>query len=259
MDLYQMNVFLAFTYVYVFILGMCMGSFFLVVGYRVPQKETIMGRSHCDACKEELKWWHVIPLFSYSILKGKCYFCASKIGLKNPILEVFIGLLFMSSAYFLQLETEVLVSFTFICLLFTISISDYLYQIIPNKVLLPFFLIGMMERFFIPQSDYWWYPIAGVLAGFLPLFLVGMLNEKAIGGGDIKLFAVVGLFIGPIGALISLFLSSVLAIIFYVITFIRTNEKQKFIPFGPAIAVSSYLIYQFTSGQIDTMLQLFSR
>lgn len=254
-----MNVYLTFAYVYVFILGMCMGSFFLVVGYRVPQKETIMGRSHCDACQKELKWWHVIPLFSYSILRGKCYFCASKIGLKNPILEVFIGLLFTSSAYFLQLKPEVLVSFTLICLLFTITISDSLYQIIPNKVLLPFFIIGMMERIFIPQNEYWWYPIVGALAGFLPLFLVGLLNEKAIGGGDIKLFAVVGVFIGPIGALISLFLSSVLAIIFYGISFIRTNERKKFVPFGPAIAVSSYLIYQVTSGQIHTILQLFLR
>ena len=246
-------------YVYVFIVGMCLSSFFMVVGYRIPRKETILGRSHCEECQNELRWWHVLPLFSYLKLKGKCYFCTSKIGISNPILEVFIGLLFVSSAFFEGLSPEILVSFTLICLLFTISVSDWLYQIIPNKVLFPFLILGIIERVLIPQIDFWWYPIAGFFAGFLPLFLLGLLKEGGVGGGDIKLFAVVGVFIGPIGALISLFLSSVIAIIIHIITIIATEKQQKQIAFGPSIAIGSFIIYLFTSGQIEAMIQLFRR
>ncbi|EGO6705178.1 prepilin peptidase [Enterococcus faecalis] len=245
-------------YLYSFILGMCMASFFMLVGYRIPRKETIMGRSHCENCESELKWWQVIPVVSYIFLKGECKECRAKIGTINPISEFSIGILFISNAYFLGLTQEVLVSFTFICLLFTISISDYIYQIIPNKVLLPFFVLGLLERGFIPQNN-WWYPLVGALAGFLPLFLIGLLNEKSIGGGDIKLFGVIGVYIGPIGVLISLFLSSAIGIIVYVVSFIRTGNKKKYIPFGPSIALASYIVYLFTSGQAATILNVFTK
>ncbi|MGY3777471.1 prepilin peptidase [Isobaculum melis] len=257
MNVVQQNINPIFVYSYIFIIGMCLGSFFMVVGYRIPRKETLMGKSHCEHCQNQLRWWQVIPLFSYILLKGKCSFCTSKIGVIYPILEVFIGFLFVASAYFLRLTPEVLVSFTFICLLFTISVSDILYRIIPNKVLLPFLIVGLIERLLIPQNDSWWYPLVGILAGFLPLFLIGLLKEQAIGGGDIKLFAVVGIFIGPIGVLISLFLSSVIAIIFHVFSFFSSKEKQKYIPFGPSIAIGSLIIYLFTSGQIEAITQLF--
>lgn len=255
----QQNYSYIFIYVYVFIVGMCLSSFFMVVGYRIPRKETIMGRSHCEECQNELLWWHVLPLFSYLRLKGKCSFCSSKIGIINPILEVFIGLLFVISTFFLGVSSEMLVSFTLICLLFTISVSDLLYQIIPNKVLLPFLIVGIIERVFIPQNDFWWYPIAGFFVGFLPLFLLSLLKDGGVGGGDIKLFAVVGVFIGPIGVLISLFLSSVIAIIFHIITILVTEKRQKQIAFGPSIAIGSFIIYLFTSGQIEAMLKLFRR
>lgn len=231
----------------------------MVVGYRIPRKETIAGRSHCEACGETLVWWQLLPLVSFLVLKGKCRHCSSKIGLINPISEVLMGGLFTSSAVLLKLRPETLVSWTLICLLFTITVADLVYQIIPNKVLGFFFLVGVIERIVIPQNDLWWYPLAGFLAGFLPLFLLGLLNEQSVGGGDIKLFAVVGIFLGPIGVLLSLFLSAVIAIIGYVIILIYRQKRQKIIPFGPSIAIGSWIIYQFISGQLDQFFLLISR
>ncbi len=259
MNVFQQTIMSIMIYSYIFIIGMCLGSFFMVVGYRVPRNETLQGRSHCENCQKQLSWWHVIPLLSYPILRGKCYYCSSKIGIHNPIFEVLIGSLFVSSAYLLELTPETIVSFTLICLLFTISVSDSVYRIIPNKVLAPFFILIMIERIFIAQNEFWWYPIAGFLAGFLPLYLLGMLNEQAVGGGDIKLFAVVGIFLGPVGVLLALFLSSLLAIIFYLFLFIFQQKKQKFIPFGPSIAVGSWMVYLFTSGQMSQIMQIISR
>jgi len=252
------NVISAFIYSYIFIIGMCLCSFFMVVGYRVVRKEGLAGRSHCENCKNTLMWWHVLPLISYIVLRGKCYFCSSKIGIQNPIFEIFIGILFVNSAYFLDFSVEMFVSFTLICLLFTVSVSDLLYQIIPNKVLFPFFIVILIERTVVPQNEFWWYPLAGILVGFFPLFLIALTKDKAIGGGDIKLFAVIGAFVGPIGVLVALFLASLTGIIFYIFSFIFVEKKEKYIPFAPSIGIGSFIVYLFTSRQMEVILQLFS-
>ncbi|MGL4696652.1 prepilin peptidase [Enterococcus larvae] len=231
------------VYCYIFVIGMCLGSFFMVAGYRIPRKETLMGRSHCENCQQELVWWQLIPVVSYAFLKGKCKYCASKIGAAAPVFEILAGLLFMAVAIVFNLSPEVMVGWTLLSLLLIISVSDALYQIIPNKVLLPFFIAAILERVIIPQNDYWWYSLAGFLVGFVPLYILGELSKNGMGGGDIKLFAVLGIFLGPLQVFLSLFLSAVIALVFAIILSIYKKEKQKYIPFGPFIAISSVLVY----------------
>lgn len=238
------------VYCYIFIIGMCLGSFFMVAGYRIPRKETLMGRSHCEECQQELAWWQLIPVVSYVFLKGKCAYCTSKIGAAAPVFEVLAGILYMVTAIIFELSPEVLVGWTLISLLLIISVSDAVYQIIPNKVLLPFFIAAILERILIPQNDYWWYPLAGFLVGFVPLYLLGEVSKNGMGGGDIKLFAVLGIFLGPVQVFLSLFLSAVIALVFAIIISVYKKEKQKYIPFGPFIAISSVLVYLFSGGLI---------
>lgn len=231
------------VYCYIFIIGMCLGSFFMVAGFRIPRKETLLGRSHCENCQQELTWWQLIPIVSYVFLKGKCKYCASKIGVSAPVFEGLSGLLFMLTALVFDLSPEVLVGWTMLSLLLIISVSDALYQVIPNKVLLPFFIAAILERTLIFQNDFWWYPLAGFLVGFVPLYILGEVSKNGMGGGDIKLFAVLGIFVGPLQVFLSLFLSAVLALIFSVIWSIYKKERQKFIPFGPFIAIGTMLVY----------------
>jgi len=256
MEISQLQDYKSIGYIFFFLLGTCMGSFFQVVGYRVPKKETLMGNSCCNHCGERLRGWQLIPVISFLFLKGKCYYCHAKIGWVHPILECLMGILFCSTAFFLQLSTETIVGLTLVSLLFTISISDALYRIIPNKVLVCFLIIGMIERVFIPQTTYWWYPVAGLLLGFVPLFMIRMIRNDAIGGGDIKLFAVIGLFVGPIGLLMSIVLASCLALIWYVLMYFLKKNKDKYIAFGPFIAIGSYIVYFITSGQLAFMTYL---
>lgn len=230
-------------YSYIFIIGMCLGSFFMVVGFRVPRKETILGRSHCESCQKTLTASQLIPIVSYFYLRGKCKYCASKIGRMAPVFEALTGFLFVAAAVLLQLKRETIVGWTLLSLLLIISVTDILYRVIPNKILLPFFILGMVERLFIPQNDYWWYPLVGFIVGFFPLFILGELSKDGMGGGDIKLFAVLGIFLGPIQVLISLFISAVIALITYIFLYIYKGEKQKYIPFGPFIAIGSMLVY----------------
>lgn len=246
-------------YFYIFIIGMCLGSFFMVVGYRVPKKETLSGRSHCDTCQHQLAAWQVIPGISYLILKGKCRYCSSKIGVQAPLFEVLTGVLFVMSAVLLQLTPETIVSLTMISLLLIIGVSDTKYQIIPNKVLLPFFALALIERYLIPQNEYWWYPFAGFLVGFLPLFLLTEVKGQAMGGGDIKLFAIIGIFIGPFQVIAVLFVASVVALIYYLGMILMRRQSSKFIPFGPFIGIGTLLVYQYSTGQYETLIELLFR
>ncbi|MBL1229150.1 prepilin peptidase [Enterococcus sp. BWB1-3] len=236
------------VYCYIFVIGMCLGSFFMVAGYRIPRKETLVGRSHCENCQHELAWWQLIPVVSYIFLRGKCKYCTSKIGAAAPVFELFTGTLFMGTAMQFNFSPEVLVGWLLISLLLIISVSDVLYQIIPNKVLLPFFIAAVLERIIIPQNQHWWYPAAGFLVGFIPLYILGEVSKKGMGGGDIKLFAVLGVFLGPVQVFASLFFAALIALIFALIWFAYKKERQKYIPFGPFIAISSVLVYLISAG-----------
>ncbi|MBP1042797.1 prepilin peptidase [Vagococcus sp. BWB3-3] len=246
-------------YLYIFIIGMCLGSFFMVVGYRVPKGETLSGRSHCDACHHQLKAWQLIPGISYLLLKGKCHYCSSKIGVFSPVFEVISGVLFVMSAVLLQLTPETIVSFTMMSLLLIITVSDLEYQVIPNKVLLPFFILALVERLLIPQNDYWWYSFAGFLVGFLPLFLLTMVKDQSMGGGDIKLFAVLGIFIGPLQVLFVLFVASLVALIYYIVIFLIKRTSQKQVPFGPFIAIGTIIVYHVSIVDFELLIELFTR
>ncbi|MBP1042775.1 prepilin peptidase [Vagococcus sp. BWB3-3] len=259
MSLFGLYVPIIVVYFYLFIIGMCLGSFFMVVGYRVPKKESLVGRSHCDDCHHKLVAWQLIPGISYIFLKGKCRYCSSKIGVISPIFECLTGVLFVMSVALMQLTPEIIVSITLISLLLIVSVSDIKYQIIPNKVLGPFMLLGIIERFFIPQNEYWWYPIAGLLVGFLPLFILTEIKEKAMGGGDIKLFAIIGIFIGPFQVVAVLFVASVVALIYYLGMILMRRQSSKFIPFGPFIGIGTLLVYQYSTGQYETLIELLFR
>lgn len=228
---------------YLFIIGMCLGSFFLVVGWRVPKKESLLTRSHCDDCQQPLGVRELIPVLSYLILKGKCRKCQNKIPLIALIYEVMIGCLFAGITLLFWGTAEVIAAWCLLALLAIISASDIFYQLIPNKVLAPFLASGIGLRLIQPQNEFWWYWLAGFFAGFLPLYLLAELSKKGMGGGDIKLFAVLGVYIGPIQVLAVLFSASCLAVIFYLIQMLRGKVQSRYIAFGPFIAIAAGIVY----------------
>lgn len=242
-------------YLYLFFIGMCLGSFFMVVGFRVPRQETLLGRSHCEACQTQIKAWQLIPVFSYCLLKGRCQTCQTKIGKAYPLFEILSGLVFVLTAYMTAFSKETIVGFTLISLLLIISVTDMVSRKIPNKVLLPFGILALMERLFFTNPNAWWYPFAGFGIGFGLLFLLGLVSKGGMGGGDIKLYGVIGIFIGPIEVLISLVLASTIAVIFYIILFaLGGKKKDKYIPFGPFIALATLAVYLFFPGVFSSLI-----
>ena len=126
-------------YTYIFTMGLFLGSFFNVVGIRVPNKESLLGRSHCPNCGKTLGALELFPIVGYLVLKGKCKECNMKIPLKYPLMEFITGVLFLSSFVFLQYNMiEYILIVLFISLMVIITVSDMYYQTIPDIFLIIF-------------------------------------------------------------------------------------------------------------------------
>ena len=245
-------------YIYLFLLGSILGSFYNVVGLRIPQNQSIVKpRSHCSSCGRTLTALDMVPVFSWLFLRGKCRNCGAKVSVIYPVIELATGLLFMLAFYHLGLTKELVVALTFISLLIIIIVSDLTYMIIPDKVLLFFAPIFIIQRIFIPL-DPWWDFIVGAVIGFVLLLLIAMISKGGMGGGDIKLFFVIGIVLGLKLTLITLMLAAFLGAIYGVIGMLMGKYKKKQeIPFGPFIAIGALLSYFYGNEIISWYLGLF--
>ena len=251
-----------FTYSYIFIFGACLGSFFMVVGLRLPQKEDLVTPSHCDNCQAKLKPWHLIPIIGYLCLKGKCSNCHQKIPVIYPVFELLTGCLFTVVVYLLRFNIETIVALLFISLLLICTVSDISSRKILNKVTYPAFILFLSLRLLVSQLNPWWFTFVGAGIGFILLLLLGLLsyallNQKGMGGGDIKLFTVIGVVIGPLPLLAVLVLSSVLSLIYVGIDYMITKKLKRKLPFGPFIALASFVVYVYITGMWQQVLQMF--
>ncbi|BAQ11582.1 type 4 prepilin-like proteins leader peptide [Bacillus sp. OxB-1] len=227
-----------------FLYGLIFGSFFNVVGLRVPKKESIVSPpSHCTQCGRRLRVLDLIPVFSYLFLRGKCRGCGTKISAIYPFMELMTGVLFGLSYYLLGFRPELVIAILFMSMLVIITVSDLAYMLIPNKVLLPFAIVLGVLRLFIPLAP-WWDAFLGAAVGFGVLFLIMELSKGGMGGGDVKLFFVLGLVLGTKLVLLTLFFASVIGSIVGLLFLKKTKQGRKTpIPFGPSIALGAVLSY----------------
>ena len=243
-----------FEIVIVFILGLVLGSFANVCIYRMPRNLSIVKpNSHCTNCNNFIKWYDNIPILSYIILKGKCRKCGSKISFIYPAIELICGLLFLSM-YFLFGFSYILIPFCLLvfCLL-VITVIDFDFQIIPDEISFFLIILGLLiSPFNIILGDTVLYRILNSFLGFLAgggsLLLVAIVGKwifgkDAMGGGDIKIMAGVGAFIGWDKVLFSIFIACLLGSIvgIYMILLKKIGRKQE-IPFGPYLAISSFIV-----------------
>jgi leader peptidase (prepilin peptidase) / N-methyltransferase len=229
-----------------FILGLLIGSFLNVVGLRVPLgKSIVKPRSACTTCKRTLTAIDLIPVISFAIFGGKCKSCGEKISIVYPTIELLTGLLYAYAAYSIGITWELLAALLLISLGMVIIVTDISYMLIPNKILLFFAIVIIPIRILTPL-DPWWDAIVGALVGFFLLYFVAVISKGGMGGGDVKLFAVLGIFLGLKGILLTFFLSTFIGAIFGILGLISGKIKRKqAIPFGPYIIVASFIVYFF--------------
>ncbi len=251
------------VYLLIFSLGCMLGSFYHVVGYRMPIGENFVSdRSRCPGCNHELNFYELMPVFSYLLQGGKCRSCQMKIKRIYLLSEIFAGLLFVFPVWFYGFEGfdtgAIYIAWAFLSMLIIITVSDIYYQLILNQVLLFFGTVLIILYIIYPQYDLI-SELIGAGVGFSILYGVGLLGQflfkkEALGGGDIKLYAVIGFVLGISSTLLSLFLAAVIALVYVLLVM---KDKTKPLGFGPFIAISSYICLFYGASLIDWYVNLF--
>ncbi|MFS0822531.1 prepilin peptidase [Bacillus sp. 1P02SD] len=244
-------------YLYLYILGTVLGSFFNVVGLRIPNGESIVRpRSACPTCKHQLTAIELIPVFSYLIQGGKCRNCKTRISPIYASIELATAILFTISPMLVGWSKELIIAWTLISLLVIIFVSDLTYMLIPDRILLFFAPLLFFERIFVPL-DPWWDMLVGSIVGFLLLYLIAIVSKGGMGGGDIKLYAVLGIALGWKLVLLSFFLATLIGTVLGLIGIaIGKVKKGKPMPFGPSIVIGTLIAYFFGHELIASYIDL---
>jgi leader peptidase (prepilin peptidase) / N-methyltransferase len=241
-----------------FIYGLLFGSFYNVIGLRVPINESILTpRSACPKCKHTLTPLELIPVLSFLFQRGKCRQCKARISPLYPIMEFLTGVLFVVVPLTRGWTTEIFIGWTLVSLFIIITVSDIKYMLIPDKILLFFAGIFLLERIFIPLSP-WWDSLLGATIGFTLLLVISIVSKGGMGGGDIKLYALLGFVLGTKLVLMSLFIATLLGALIGIIGIgLGLVERKKPIPFGPFIAVGTLIAYFYGQTIFTAYLNLF--
>ncbi len=244
------------VFIFLLVYGLVLGSFYNVVGIRTPLKKSIVQpRSACPTCGHQLKTYELIPVLSYMLQKGKCRGCQSRISPIYPIFELLTGILFSTAPLVIGWSGELVVALTLISMFMIIIVSDINYMLIPDKILLWFAGIFLLERIIWPLTP-WWDSILGAGTGFLLLLIIALVSKGGMGGGDIKLYALLGFVLGFKLVLLSFFLSTLFgAVIGGLAMLFKIVKRKQPIPFGPFIAAGTLTAYYWGSDLIHLYLQ----
>lgn len=230
-----------------FLVGLFLGSFYNVLGIRIPNNESIIKpRSHCDKCGHVLAWYELIPLFSFFFLGGKCKNCKTKLSWLYPFSELFCGILFAISYYSYGFSFNLVISLVISSLLIIVTVSDLTYMIIPNRFIIISGILIVLTKLIGFGIEKTLYALFSGLVSFLVMYLIMKLGsmafkKEALGGADVKLMFVVGLCTDPFLSLIVIIIASVIALPMSLL--ILYKVKENIIPFGPFIVIGLLIVF----------------
>ena len=233
--------------IFVFLIGITIGSFLNVCVYRVPLGLSIAkGFSACPKCGARLTAVDLVPVFSYAVLRGKCRHCGGKIAPVYPLVEAATGALFVLLYLKYGLSYDLLIYAALVSLLIVIALIDVKHMLIPNGLVIAGLIVGaakLIATIFTGVFGSWTLYAIGFAAGGLPLLLIALfcaflLKKEAIGGGDIKLMAFAGLVIGW-QLIIPAYLIGVITGALAGVILMATGKKKRGdeIPFGPYLCL----------------------
>ena len=249
-----------------FIMGITFGSFFNVCIFRIPEKKSIANPpSHCYNCNTRLKPLDLVPILSWTLLRGKCRYCGQKISSRYALVELLTGILFVLVYSVYGYNVITLYYLLLVSLLVIITFIDIDHYIIPDEVIIfgsVFAIIfnALGQGIGIKDS------LLGALicgGGMLALiYLIELIIKKEVmGGGDIKLFAMTGLFLGVKGGLLTILLSVYVGAIYGIVTIIyskiKKQEYKSMIPYGPFISVGALVVVLCGTNIINWYMGLF--
>ena len=255
-----------FLLIKTFLIGICFGSFFNVVIYRLPLSLSIVKpRSFCPKCKYSITWRENIPLFSWLIQKGKCINCGTNISFTYPLIELLSGLFFIVFSFSSQqIHSSIdnqsfrnLFSWIFFSIVFLISLIDIKHFWIPQSLINCGFIFGCLNFFIINVilrinifSDLFSYFITIIISflifEFIRKIAKFLFKKEALGQGDSKFIAMMSLWLGPIGIVLSVGISYIFAAIIILVGLqMKIIKKGELIPFAPFLSFGALIVWFF--------------
>lgn len=253
---------------FVVLFGLCVGSFLNVVIYRVPLEKSLIKprRSCCPHCTHPIAWYDNIPLISFFLLRGKCRHCKKNISFQYVIVEILSGILSVATfLYFQNWFLYLLWFLLFIAPLLAVIFIDLAHRIIPDSISLPGIGAGILVHYLSTSPLFGRQALVdsvlGIVVGGGFLFVVAWGYEKlkkkeGLGGGDVKLAAMLGAFFGWQPVLMILLVSSVLGTVIGLFVVFFKKNWQFAIPFGPFLVAAAYLQLFFGSSILNWYLSL---
>ena len=242
---------------YIFFVGLCIGSFLNVCIYRIPLGQSIVRpASACPQCRTAIAWYDNIPLISYIILRGRCRGCKTRISVRYPMVELLCGLFAVITWMRFGFAVASLAYFLFVAALLVITFIDLDHRIIPDVITLPGIPAGLLLSLILPQIT-WLDALIGMVAGGGILLAIAwgyqlFTGKEGMGGGDIKLLAMIGAFLGWRGVFFTILASSLIGTVVGIALMVRAGKGMKMaLPFGPFLAIGA-LLYIYFGPQLIT-------
>jgi leader peptidase (prepilin peptidase)/N-methyltransferase len=221
--------------------GLVVGSFLNVVIHRVPRHESVAWpASHCPHCGDPIRPTDNVPLFSYLLLRGRCRNCKERISARYPAVEALNGLLFGAAAYEFGVNLELLPALVLISTLIVLAVIDLEHRLLPNVIVGPAALAGLILSILTNPAGWWIYPLCA-LAVASALLVLALAIPGGMGMGDVKMGGMLGAFLGPYAAL-AVFLGAVIgAVSGGVLMAFGKVQRRSHLPFGLFMAIGGVI------------------
>ncbi|RJX19938.1 MAG: prepilin peptidase [Desulforudis sp.] len=225
----------------VFVLGASIGSFLNVCIYRIPAGESIVSPpSHCFACGEKLGLVDLIPILSYFHLRGKCRRCGEPFSWQYPLVEFATGFLFVLVFLRFTITWETLAGWVFLSILVAVTVIDIHHRIIPDKIVIAGLVLGLPLVALQSWESLMWGVVAFFAAGLFMLAIM-VISRGGMGMGDIKLAALMGLYLGLMNVAVALFLAFLVGgVVGIALLVTRIKGRKDAVPFGPYLALGGF-------------------
>lgn len=246
-----------------FLVGAAIGSFLNVVVDRTTRKETILGRSYCDYCRETLKTIDLIPILSFIVLSGKCRYCGKPISWQYPAVEVVTAVLFTLTGFLVIANGDTFPNSLFYLFLISISIIvavvDFKYYLIPTTFVFCASLVALFFNFFTLPSDVFVdHVVAAFGAGLFFAFIVAVTRGKGMGVGDIFLGFLMGMVLGVGAVVFAIFLAFTLgALVSLLLIFLKKKKFGQTMPFAPFLIAGFISSLFFAKPIVDWYLRVY--
>ena len=245
------------------LLGAIVGSFLNVVIFRIPEEgaSIVFPSSHCPGCRTNLHWYDNIPIVGFILLRGRCRYCRMAISRQYPLVELAMAVI--SYALYVRFSLSILfgIYFIFCAALLAIIVIDFRHQIIPDAISLPGIALGFAVSFINPATT-WQSSAIGILLGGGILYAIAaayylFTKREGMGGGDIKLLAMIGAFLGWQSLPFVVFGSSLLGSLVGIGAMIKQGKGGKtVIPYGPFLSIAA-MVYLYYEPEIRELFIMF--